>query len=66
MSKRKKLLVFAVLIAIIYFLGPKPSSPELNPQLPNLAVSLESLDVYIDSKEKRLKNIRPNNESKII
>ncbi len=57
------ILSFFALI-VIYFLGPKPSTPVFNNELPTVA-SINSLDAYITAMEAPHK-IKPNNEAKII
>jgi esterase/lipase len=57
------ILSFFALI-VIYFLGPKPSVPVFNNDLPKVA-SINSIDAYITAMESPYK-IKPNNEAKII
>jgi esterase/lipase len=57
------ILSFFALI-VIYFLGPKPSAPVFNNDLPQVA-SINSIDAYITAMESPYK-IKPNNEAKII
>ena len=57
------ILSFFALI-VIYFLGPKPSTPVFNNELPTVA-SINALDAYITAMEAPYK-IKPNNEAKII
>ena len=57
------ILSFFALI-VIYFLGPKPSTPVFNNDLPQVA-SINSIDAYITAMESPYK-IKPNNEAKII
>lgn len=57
------ILSFFALI-VIYFLGPKPSTPVFNNELPKVA-SINALDAYITAMEAPHK-IKPNNEAKII
>lgn len=59
------LIIIATLI-LIYFLGPSPSKPTLDitpPKLPNKLAALES---YIDEKEKNTRNLKEDNEARII
>ena len=56
------LSIFALIL--IYFLGPKPSAPVFNNELPTVA-SINALDASIADMEATHK-IKPNNEAKII
>jgi esterase/lipase len=49
---------------VIYFLGPKPSKPVFNNELPTV-VSINSIDSFITAMEASYQ-IKPNNEAKII
>jgi len=60
-----KIVILSLFALIaIYFLGPKPSKPELNTVLPTV-VSTSALDQYITAMEAPHK-IKPNNQAKII
>ena len=60
-----KIVILSLFALIaIYFLGPKPSKPELNNVLPTV-VSISGLDQYITSMEATHK-IKPNNQARII
>lgn len=57
------IIVFALLVT--YFAGPKFPKPVYNKTLPEIQVQTAQADVYIKSKEAKLK-IKPDNESRII
>jgi len=59
------LLVFLVLLVAVYFLGPKPSRPELSKDLPSLPGGTVSTEEYIALKESEYK-IRNDNQSRIV
>jgi esterase/lipase len=60
-----KIVILSLFALIaIYFLGPKPSKPELNNVLPTV-VSISGLDQYITSMDATHK-IKPNNQARII
>jgi esterase/lipase len=61
----KIILSILVILIAVYFIGPKPPSPELNRDLPSLPASIRNLDAYIYGKESA-HNIRPDNESRIV
>jgi esterase/lipase len=54
-----------LLIIIIYFLGPKPSSPKYDLQLPTVPSSAVALEQYINREEKQHK-LKSDNEARII
>lgn len=66
----KVLLVLVVgvpaLLAVVYFLGPKASYAEVNPDLPTLSLELSELEEYISGKESLIENIKPENASRIV
>jgi len=53
------------IILIIFLLGPKPSKPAYNTQLPKISADLDQLDSYIAQKEAKYA-IKPDNQSRII
>ncbi|MEO8403769.1 MAG: alpha/beta hydrolase [Chitinophagaceae bacterium] len=57
-------IVLLVLI-IIYFFGPKPSSPKYTLDLPAVPADAASLEQYVNNGEKQHK-IKENNEARII
>jgi esterase/lipase len=60
-----KIVILSILaLIVIYFLGPKPSEPVFNNELPTVA-SINALDASIADMEAKHK-IKPNNEAKII
>ena len=62
----KALLIVLVLLAIVFFLGPKVEKPNLDRTLPVVSENLQELDAWITSKEKATPNIKPNNEARIV
>ena len=50
---------------MIYALGPRPKITE-DKQLPKLELSIENIETYIDQKERKVKGLKPDNESEII
>ncbi len=58
-------LITLGIIVIIFLLGPKPTKPEYNTQLPEISVDLDHLDSLIAHKEAQYR-IKPDNQSRII
>ncbi len=60
----KKVLIFILLLAIIYFVGPSPKTPEYDPTLPNIpakAIELENFVSMLNDAHK----LKPGNEAEI-
>lgn len=60
-------IVFIFVFTLVYIAGPREEflpieSPEVNP----LAISLDSLESYIESKESGISDLKPDNHSRII
>lgn len=67
MKKRYTIpLITIALVGIIFLLGPTPSYESFDGQLPQLELSLAELDSYIAEKEVNIKNLKPDNEARII
>lgn len=62
----KVVLLLVALLAIVYFLGPKVGEPDLNTDLPEVTANLVELEAEINNRELQTKNIRPDNEARII
>lgn len=61
----KWLGIVLVILIIIYFLGPQPSTPKYNNQLPAIPANAEQLEKYISDNESKHK-LKPDNEARII
>lgn len=61
----KWLGVLLVILIIIYFLGPQPSLPNYNNDLPVIPAGAAQLEKYIADNESRHK-LKPDNEARII
>ncbi len=62
----KGLLIVVAILVVTYFLGPKVEAPELDKTLPEVTADIHALENQIKTREKQLKNIRPDNEARII
>ena len=60
----KILFVVLAALAIIYLLGPRPSTPKYSTTLPAIT-SINNLEKYITAKES-LHKLRPNNQARIV
>ncbi|MFM2359344.1 MAG: hypothetical protein RLY16_1337 [Bacteroidota bacterium] len=60
----KRLAIFALILGLIYSLGPSPKKPEFSVQLPTVP-ALQQLSGYIQAKESK-HQLRPNNEARIV
>jgi len=74
MKRRKKnfkislisLLSLLVILVVIYFLGPTPATPKLNAKLPEVPQNLDALEKDIKQRELTQKNLKPDNQARII
>jgi pimeloyl-ACP methyl ester carboxylesterase len=62
--RKRSLLVAVVIIFIIYILGPNPSRPVYNHDLPAVP-GIAQLEAYVTQQESQHK-IKPNNEARIV
>lgn len=61
-----KFLPGAVLIGILYLLGPLPPKPKLTAKLPLITGNLSELETRVIRKEASTNNLRPDNEARIV
>ncbi len=52
--------------AIVFMLGPKPPTPQLDGKLPLVTANLAQLEQEIIKSEKNHQSIKPNNEARIV
>ena len=62
----KFLLFFAALLLLVYFLGPKVDTPNLDRSQPEITSDLAALEKEISQHEGAIPNIKPDNEARII
>lgn len=53
-------------LVIVYFLGPTPPSPKLDTRLPKVTSNLPQLEQEVNAQEKQVKDLRPDNEARIV
>ena len=61
----KWLGIILLLLIVIYFFGPEPSSPKFEPTLPNVPTDASQLEKYISDHES-LHKLKPDNQARII
>ncbi len=61
----KGLAIFLLLLIVVYFLGPKPSTPRYHKELPDVPAEATALEQYIKKEEAKHK-LKPDNEARII
>ena len=61
----KVIFIILVLLAILYLLGPRPSTPVYSMQFPAVPSNADTLENFIHQNEARHK-LKPNNEARII
>jgi esterase/lipase len=57
--------IFLLILIIVYFLGPQPSTPKYNNELPNIPSDATQLEKYIANNESKHK-LKPDNEARIL
>jgi esterase/lipase len=62
----KWLLFLITFLVIVFILGPKPSYPAFDAVLPEMDLTIEQLEDYVQQKEADLPNLRQGNESQLI
>lgn len=58
-------MVIILIIVVIYLLGPEPSNPHYQKSLPQIEVSVDDINHYVDSTENNLP-LRESNDARII
>jgi esterase/lipase len=61
----KWLLIIAVILIIIYLLGPSPATPLYKKEMPAVPAELSFLETYVKNNEAQHK-LKPDNEARII
>src|SRR5690606_18557665 len=59
-------LSFAIILAVIYLLGPREKLQELNGNYPPVPIEANELEAYVSQKEDTVKGLKPNNAARII
>jgi hypothetical protein len=54
----KGLLFFITLLVILFILGPTPSYPEFDASLPEIDLTIDQLNDYVQQKDSDLPNLR--------
>jgi esterase/lipase len=64
----KKIAIGLIVILALYFVGPQPKAPVLNasPTWTSIPDSMRQISEFIQGKELENKELKPNNEAKII
>ena len=62
----KKRYIFSALLAGTLFFGPKAEFETVDGKIEPVNLSIEQLDEYIQKKEAKVVNLKPNNEARII
>ncbi len=65
MKLLKWLAVIVLVFTVVYFLGPRPSTPKYTTELPAIPAEGAALDSFVSNQEARFK-IKPDNEARIL
>ena len=60
------IVAVVVVVAIIYFVGPTVPAVQFSPVLPSVPQDLSALEQQIDLSEKETKNLKRNNQARIV
>jgi len=60
------LVVLLLIPVVIYIVGPRPDFPAVDFKIEPTALNINQLDEYIANKESTVKNLKPDNESRIV
>jgi pimeloyl-ACP methyl ester carboxylesterase len=60
------LLIVIIGLVIVYFAGPKLETPNFASDLPEIPADIITLESWVNLKENKVKDIKVNNEAKII
>jgi len=60
------IVAVVVIVAIIYFVGPTVPAVQFSPVLPSVPQDLSALEQQIDLSEKGIKNLKRNNQARIV
>lgn len=66
MKKLRYYIIIPVVIAAIYLSGPQLDPGNVNPELPEINYSGEQLEQYVTLKESAVKNLKLDNQARII
>jgi len=66
----KKILYFFLILLLVlvavYLLGPKPDYPSMDYGIAKTTLTIDQLEDYLAQKEAKVKNLKPDNESRIV
>lgn len=62
----KKRYFLGLLLGGIIFFGPKAEFESVDGKVASMNIPIHQLDQYIEEKESKIKNLKPNNEARII
>ncbi len=65
MSAKKWLIAIPVVLVVVYFAGPAPSTPSYSNVMPELPSTSSTIENYISQKEHQ-HHLKPDNEARII
>jgi pimeloyl-ACP methyl ester carboxylesterase len=59
-------IVLIVALAVLYFFGPKLEKPQFSQDLPEIPADIITLESWINERESKNKNIKPNNQAQVV
>lgn len=59
-------ILLVVVMLILFFIGDRPNYKTVSPALPQFDLTITELESYIHSKDKKVTDLKPGNESQIV
>ncbi|MGM0581854.1 MAG: alpha/beta hydrolase [Bacteroidota bacterium] len=60
------LVVLILSLVVLYFLGPKLETPNFSKNIPEIPADIITLENWLNEKESKLTDIKPNNQAQIV
>lgn len=54
------------ILLVIFMMGPQPKEPVFEKEIPQVDVPLETLNLFVNAVERHQKNLKPDNQARII
>ncbi len=62
----KFIAIIALILTVVYWFGPKVAAPDMDETLPEVSSHLKTLELEIANSEAGFKNMKPDNEARIV
>ena len=67
-KRRRRVAALLIVLGIVatYLLGPRPSYPDIDPEVKALALPVDIVEEYVAQQEAKFDLLKPDNQSRII